>query len=98
MIRNPNWVAKPSAAQLGRIYPDRAAERGVSGSATLLCGVSASGTMVGCTVIDETPTGWRFGEAALAGSKFFRMSPRTVDGQAVEGAKVRIPIVFNIGG
>lgn len=96
IIRNPNWVSKPSAAQLGRLYPERAARLGMKGAATLLCGVSATGSMVGCSVIDEMPRGWRFGEAALDSSRFFKMSPRTVDGQAVEGAKVRIPIVFNL--
>ena len=70
---------------------------GRRGGATLLCGVAANGSMVGCTVIDESPKGWRFGQAALASARYFKMSPRTVDGLVVEGAKVRIPIVFNPG-
>ena len=94
MIKSPDWVSKPTAAQLGRVYPDRAAVEGISGAATLLCGVAANGGMVGCTVIDESPKGWRFGHAALASARYFKMSPRTVDGQVVEGAKVRIPMVF----
>ena len=97
MIKNPEWVSKPTAAQLGRIYPERAATKEMSGGATLLCGVATDGSMVGCAVIDESPKGWRFGEAALAAARYFKMSPRTVDGQVVEGAKVRIPIVFNLG-
>jgi len=97
MIKNPDWVSKPTAAQLGRVYPDRAAAKEMSGAATLLCGVATDGSMAGCAVIDESPKGWRFGEAALAAARYFKMSPRTVDGQVVEGAKVRIPIVFNLG-
>lgn len=97
MIKNPEWVSKPTAAQLGRIYPERAANKEMSGGATLLCGVATDGSMVGCAVIDESPKGWRFGEAALAAARYFKMSPRTVDGQIVGGAKVRIPIVFNLG-
>jgi protein TonB len=97
MIKNPDWVSRPTAAQLGRVYPDRAVDKDVSGAATLLCGVAADGSMVGCTVIDEAPKGWRFGQAALAAARYFKMSPRTVDGQVVEGAKVRIPIVFTLG-
>jgi len=97
MIKNPAWVLKPTAAQLGRVYPDRAVDKDVSGAATLLCSVAADGSMVGCTVIDEAPKGWRFGQAALAAARYFKMSPRTVDGQVVEGAKVRIPIVFTLG-
>ena len=30
------------------------------------------------------------------GSRLFRMNPMTVDGKPIEGAKVRIPIIFNL--
>lgn len=98
VIRNPTWLRKPSGAELERIYPRRAMELEKSGGATLMCTVAASGSVGGCSVIDESPKGLGFGEAAMAAAKFFKLNPRTVDGDVVEGAKVRIPLVFNLAG
>jgi len=97
MIRSPAWLSRPTAAQLDRLYPDRAADRGLSGMVNLECRVTAQGTMSACVVLNETPLKLGFGEAALASTKYFRMSPLTVDGAPIEGAKVRIPMGFNIG-
>jgi protein TonB len=98
VIRNPTWLRKPSASEMERIYPRRAADLEKSGGATLMCTVASSGSVRDCSVIDESPKGLGFGEAALAGAKLFKLSPRTVDGEAVEGAKVRIPLVFSLAG
>jgi protein TonB len=96
-ITNPNWISMPTADQIGKLYPQRAIERSVGGKAVLLCEVQATGAVVNCSVIDETPKGYRFGEAAQAMTRYFKLSPRTVDGVSVAGSKVRIPIVFNPG-
>jgi periplasmic protein TonB len=96
MIRNPSWVQRPSGRQLADLYPRIAAERGISGGATLMCEVIGSGAVRNCAVIDESPKGRGFGEAALASARLFKLNPRTVDGETVEGAKVRIPLVFSL--
>jgi protein TonB len=97
VIGNPNWLSKPTPDQVGRLYPPRAVEREMSGKAVLLCEVLASGAVGSCDVTDETPKGYGFGQAALAMTRYFKLSPRTVDGVSVAGSKVRIPIVFSLG-
>ena len=96
VIRNPSWLQRPTGRQLADLYPRIAAERGISGGATLMCEVIGTGAVRNCAVIDESPKGRGFGEAALASARLFKLNPRTVDGEAVEGAKVRIPLVFNL--
>ncbi|MFN3536032.1 MAG: TonB family protein [Brevundimonas sp.] len=96
VITNPRWIARPTADQMARAYPDRALRDGTEGSATLQCSVTARGSLTGCSVMSETPGGQGFGRAAMQLSRHFRLSPRTVDGQAVEGALVTIPLTFQL--
>jgi len=96
IISNPDWSRRPDAGDLARFYPDRAQRLEREGRATIVCRVKANGTLEACEVVSEDPPDMGFGDATLKASRLFRMKPQTRDGAPVDGASVRIPLVWKL--
>ena len=95
MLTGMVWLQRPSAQDFSRYYPPRAIDRSQEGRVTLDCLVDAGGH-ISCSVADESPTGWGFGEAALRIARSFRAAAQTSDGRATSGGRVRVPITFRL--
>lgn len=94
-VTHPTWRKMPTGAEMEAFYPKEAAREGISGKVVMQCGVAREGTLYDCSIVSETPPDMGFGAAALKLAPFFEMTPKTVDGEAVSGGEVRIPVMFN---
>ncbi len=92
-MKSPDWLRRPSPQELLAVYPREAMQRGLSGSATISCIVTAQGGLRNCEVASEKPAGAGFGAAALALSPQFLLRPATRDGVPVESV-INVPIRF----
>lgn len=96
VITEPEWVKRPSAEEFASLYPKPASRENVEGLAVMECTVDAAGQMTLCRILDESPLGFGFGEAALKMAKSFRMRPLTKGGNSSAGGVIRIPIRFRL--
>ncbi len=98
VITNPDWLQKPDGDALWRYYPKQALNKGISGETLTVCIVGKDGRLYACVPEYEWPLGRGFSEAALSTMSEFRMSPKTVNEDPVEGAMVRVPIRWTLPG
>lgn len=89
----PSWLERPSAYDVERVYPSRAATLGLSGLADMTCKVQPDGRLSDC-VATADPQNAGFEEAAVKLAPMFRMG--WTGGAPVIGGTVRIPIRFRI--
>lgn len=91
-----NWARIPTGQDIARFYPPAAERAKVSGSTVISCGITAEGLLIACQVVEETPAGYGFGEAALKMSTIFKLRSTTKGGEPVAGRTVRIPIQMRV--
>ena len=92
----PVWVEQPTLRTLMSVYPSAALDNGAQGMAVIDCQVADDGTLRACTVEQQKPAKYPFGEAGLKLASRFRMQAKDEDGRPTAGAGVRIPILFRI--
>jgi TonB family protein len=96
VITKPKLIGVPTREQLQAAYPVRALSDQVDGAAVLDCLVTAGGALATCRVLGERPDGYGFGQAGLEVAKDFKLTPRLIDGDPVDGAEVRVPVPFTV--
>lgn len=88
----PRIIRGPTQGELRAIHPPEAFRRRMGGRATLACRVRLDTRLEACRIIDESPPGLGFGQAALAASAYFRFRPPTEGGAPVGGREVRVGV------
>ena len=86
----PIWWRMPSPSQLLQAYPE-AARDVPGGIARIKCLPNRAGELTECSVVDETPAGVGFGEAALALAAGFRLTKQAAKAHE---AGINLPIRF----
>lgn len=94
VVKNPDWVSRPTFQQVTTYYPRLAERKQISGVAVVECVVMTNRTLANCRVPFEAPAGFGFGDAALKMTTQWRMTPQTRNGVPRDGAKIRVPIGF----
>jgi TonB family protein len=88
LIEKPDWAQKPTLAELV----------GVQGKAVIDCRVGRDGRLRACSIREQNPAQYGFGQAALKLSARFRMEARDADGRPTAGGAVTIPMLFKLNG
>jgi periplasmic protein TonB len=95
-ISDVSWVREPNSRDFARYFPRRALDQGQSGRVTLDCVIAGNGRL-DCSVAQESPSGYGFGEAALDISRNARVRPTLPDGSSAAGRHLRLPLSFRAG-
>lgn len=91
----PEWIDKPTPQLLQKYYPKAALSGHISGGAKLKCLVLANGSAFNCSIVDEWPIGYGFGDAAIAVIDHIKLKPETYNGVSVAGGQVTVPFIFS---
>jgi len=90
---DPSWLVKPTQGDLSRVYPSDARRKRLGGQVMLECTVDEDGYLKDCVVLEETPPGEGFGNAALEITAYMRMKPATRQGVPIT-SPLAVPVIF----
>ncbi len=94
----PEWVAKPTPADLTDAYPVSAFETGKGATVTMICRATVMGDLDRCEVVSDTAPEAGLSKPSLKLTRLYKMKPIGPDGAPVVGRLVRIPIVWTAPG
>lgn len=96
-VVKPDWITQIDPAKVVALYPRAAADKGVtSGVGVADCLVAPDGQLTDCKPAREEPAGLGFAASAVAVAGITKMNPWTPDGRPVAGARIKLPITFNL--
>jgi len=96
-IHDPIWIQSIKPDSIVKLFPEEAIKAGYKvGRATVECAVAADGSLTGCATATEDPAGYGFGDAALVVASVMRMSPWTKQGAPADGARIALPVKFEL--
>ena len=94
-VKTPQWTALPSVTDMQSVVPK--GEDGPNKAlVTLVCDVKPGGSLSGCAVDREEPTGHGLGPAVLALAPKFQVGLMSAEGMPTVGSKVRVPVRFDL--
>jgi TonB family protein len=93
VVTSPTWLTRPSASELGAVYPANALRHHTDGEAAITCVVNVHGLLEAYKVVSESPPGEGFGAAALLLAPRFSMTPASGPNGPMPAIK-NIPIRF----
>lgn len=82
----------PSPAEKRSIHPRAARDRG--GRGVIACRIRLDTRLEACRIVEESPPGLGFGQAALAAAAFHRFTPPTLNGVPQDGYEMTIGVDF----
>lgn len=84
-------------ASIRPAMPEQAVIDIVSGRVVARCEVTIEGRVSACEIVEETPLGWGFGDAAMEALQRGTATPAMLDGQPIV-SRVSIPVDFAMMG
>ncbi|WP_293907229.1 energy transducer TonB [Phenylobacterium sp.] len=95
-VEKAKVLRTPTDAETEMLYPPDALRHAKMGRAVITCQIAPSTQLEKCVIASEDPPGFGFGAALMQAAKFYRVQPPTVDGTPVAGAKITIPMSFQL--
>lgn len=94
-ILDPIILVQPTELATTLAYPKQAFSKRINGKVALDCEIDPGFRPVDCRVIEETPQGLGFSQAAYRLTKSYRFGPISKSGVNQIGARVRFVLRFS---